>query len=72
MMVGIGGGLGDLGGKAFRIGHMGDMNAPMLYAALAAVESTLGYLDVPYKAGGVTAAVEHVTAYKKTNGPTTF
>ncbi len=72
MMVGIGGGLGDLGGKAFRIGHMGDMNAPMLYAAIAAVESTLDYLDVPYKAGGVTAAIAHVTAYKKANGPTTF
>lgn len=72
MMVGLGGGLGDLGGKAFRIGHMGDMNAPMLYAALAAVESTLNYLDVPYTPGGVSAAVEHVTAYKKANGPTTF
>ena len=72
MMAGIGGGLGDLGGKAFRIGHMGDTNAPMLYAAIAAVESTLGYLDVPYTPGGVTAAIEHVTAYKKANGPTTF
>jgi alanine-glyoxylate transaminase/serine-glyoxylate transaminase/serine-pyruvate transaminase len=72
MMVGLGGGLGALGGKAFRIGHMGDMNAPMLYAALAAVESTLGYLDVPYTPGGVTAAVEHITAYKKAHGQTTF
>mgnify|MGYP001628313700 FL=1 len=72
MMVGIGGGLGDLGGKAFRIGHMGDMNAPLLYAAIASVESRLGYLDIPYTPGGVTAALEHVTAYKKANGPTTF
>ena len=72
MMAGIGGGLGQLGGKAFRIGHMGDMNAPMLYAALGAVESTLDYLDIPYTPGGVTAAVQHVTAFKKTNAPTTF
>jgi len=72
MMVGLGGGLGALNGVAFRIGHMGDMNAPMLYAAIAAVESTLSFLDVPYTPGGVTAAVEHVTAYKKANGPTTF
>ncbi len=72
MMVGLGGGLGALNGKAFRIGHMGDMNAPMLYAAIAAVESTLAFLDVPYTPGGVTAAVDHVTAYKKANGPTTF
>ncbi len=72
MMVGLGGGLGQLGGTAFRIGHMGDMNAPMLYGALASVESTLNYLDVPYTPGGVTAAVEYVTAYKKANGATTF
>ena len=72
MLVGLGGGLGKLNGEAFRIGHMGDTNAPMVYAALASVESTLAYLDVPYTPGGVTAAVEHVTAYKKANGPTTF
>lgn len=72
MMVGLGGGLGALSGKAFRIGHMGDMNAPMLYAALAAVETTLGVLDVPYEPGGVSAAVEHVVAAKKRMGGTSF
>lgn len=72
MLAGIGGGLGVFGGRAFRIGHMGDMNAPMLYACLGAVEATLAYLDVPHAAGGVTAAVQHVAAYKKAHGPTTF
>ena len=72
MMAGIGGGLGAFGGRAFRIGHMGDMNAPMLYACLGAVEATLAYLDVPHSPGGVTAAVLHVADYKKTHGPTTF
>jgi len=72
MLAGIGGGLGAFNGRAFRIGHMGDMNAPMLYAALGAVEATLAYLDVPHNPGGVTAAVGHVAAYKKTHGPTTF
>ena len=72
MLAGVGGGLGVFGGKAFRIGHMGDMNAPMLYACLGAVEATLCYLDVPHVAGGVTAAVRHVAEYKKTHGSTTF
>lgn len=72
MLSGIGGGLGVFDGKAFRIGHMGDMNATMLYACLSAVEATLSYLDVPHTPGGVTAAIEHVVQYKKTHGPTTF
>ena len=72
MMTGIAGGLGQLKGHAFRIGHMGDMNAPMLYAALGSVEATLNYLDVPYTPGGVTAAITHIAEYKKANGPTTF
>ena len=60
MLAGVGGGLGVFGGRAFRIGHMGDMNAPMLYACLAAVEATFVYLDVPHTPGGVTAAVKHI------------
>ena len=73
MMVGLGGGLGDLTGKAFRIGHMGDINAPMLFAALASVEATLNYLDVKFAPGGVTAAIEHVAQSKKTGvGPFSY
>lgn len=73
MMAALGGGLGKFNGEAFRIGHMGDMNAPMLYGTLAAVESTLGYLDIPHASGGVTAAIEHVTQAKKTGeGPFTY
>jgi alanine-glyoxylate transaminase/serine-glyoxylate transaminase/serine-pyruvate transaminase len=73
MMTGLGGGLGLFDGKAFRIAHMGDINAPMLYGALGAVESTLGYLNIPHASGGITAAVEHVTKAKKTgSGPFTY
>jgi alanine-glyoxylate transaminase/serine-glyoxylate transaminase/serine-pyruvate transaminase len=73
MMVALGGGLGDLNGKAFRIGHMGDINAPMLYAALSAVESTLGYLNIKYGSGGVTAAINHITETKKNqSGPFSY
>ena len=72
-MVGLGGGLGILTGKAFRIGHMGDINAPMLFAALASVEATLNYLDVKFSPGGVTAAIEHVAQSKKTGvGPFSY
>ena len=73
MMVGLGGGLGILTGRAFRIGHMGDINAPMLFAALASVEATLNYLDVKFAPGGVTAAIEHVAQSKKTGvGPFSY
>ena len=69
MMVGLGGGLGNLAGKAFRIGHMGDINAPMLYAALASIEATFSYLNIKYGAGGVTAAIDHVAHSKKKGTP---
>jgi alanine-glyoxylate transaminase/serine-glyoxylate transaminase/serine-pyruvate transaminase len=72
MLVGLGGGLGALAGKAFRIGHMGDMNAPMLFGALASVEGTLAHMGVPYTSGGVSKAVEFVVDAKKRLGETTF
>ena len=58
MMTALGGGLADFAGRAFRIGHLGDMNETMLLAALAAVETSLAVLDVPYERGGVTAAID--------------
>jgi len=64
----LGGGLRNLSGKAFRIGHMGDMNEPMLYGALASVEATFAYLDVPYTPGGVTKAIEYLVECRKRGG----
>ena len=73
MMVGLGGGLGNLAGRAFRVGHMGDMNAPMLFAALASIEATFRYLDIKFAPGGVTAAIEHVAQSKKVGtGPFSY
>mgnify|MGYP003327297877 FL=1 len=73
MMVGLGGGLGNLAGRAFRVGHMGDMNAPMLFAALASIEVTFRYLDIKFAPGGVTAAIEHVAQSKKVGkGPFSY
>ena len=60
--VSVAGGLEPLFGKVFRIGHLGDLNEPMLVGALAAVEMALGRADVPHGKGGVQAAVEYLGA----------
>ena len=54
------GGLGPLAGRAFRIGHMGDINAAMLLGALAGVEAALRVQGIPIGAGGVQRAIEHL------------
>ncbi len=56
----LGIGLGDLSGKAFRIAHMGYINAPMLLGTLGAVEMGLKALGIPHGSGGVQAAVEYL------------
>ena len=55
--VSIATGLGKTMGKAFRIGHMGHINEPMIIGALAGVEATLSICGIPHEAGGVDAAV---------------
>ncbi len=58
--VSLGGGLDRLGGRVFRIGHMGDLNEPMLLGALAAVEMALELAGVPHGKGGVAAAMDYL------------
>jgi alanine-glyoxylate transaminase/serine-glyoxylate transaminase/serine-pyruvate transaminase len=53
-------GIGDLSGRAFRIAHMGHVNAPMVIGALGAIEMGLGALGIPHGRGGVQAAVEYL------------
>jgi len=60
--VSLGYGLGPLDGKAFRIGHMGWINEPMVLGALGAVEMAMQACGVPYRKGGVTAAVDSLAA----------
>ncbi len=55
--VSLGGGLGKLNGRVFRIGHMGDLNEPMILGALTAVEMSLRINGVPHGKGGVEAAM---------------
>jgi alanine-glyoxylate transaminase / serine-glyoxylate transaminase / serine-pyruvate transaminase len=55
----LGSGLSELAGKVFRIGHLGDMNALTLAAALAGVEMALADAGIPVTLGrGVGAALE--------------
>lgn len=58
--ISLGAGLGEVAGKVFRIGHLGDMNALTLAGALAGVEMALADAGVPIRLGsGVGAALSH-------------
>jgi len=54
----LGVGIGELSGKAFRIAHMGHVNAPMILGILGVVEVGLEALQIPHGKGGVQAAIE--------------
>ncbi|HUL10046.1 MAG TPA: aminotransferase class V-fold PLP-dependent enzyme [Candidatus Acidoferrum sp.] len=56
VVVGIG--IGALNGKAFRIAHMGHVNAPMLLGTLAVIETGLVAVGIPHGKGGVQAAID--------------
>ncbi len=60
--VSLGGGLGPLQGRVFRIGHMGDLNEPMILGSIAAVEMALELTGVPHGKGGVTAAMDYLVS----------
>lgn len=55
--VSLGGGLGRLESKAFRIGHMGDINEPLILGALGSVEAALRACGIPHSSGGVETAI---------------
>jgi alanine-glyoxylate transaminase / serine-glyoxylate transaminase / serine-pyruvate transaminase len=54
----LGVGIGELHGQAFRIAHMGHINAPMILGTLGVIEVGLGALDIPHGAGGTKAAID--------------
>jgi alanine-glyoxylate transaminase / serine-glyoxylate transaminase / serine-pyruvate transaminase len=58
----IGAGIGDLSGKAFRIAHMGHVNAPMVLGVLGVAEVALNALNIPHGAGGTEAAIKSLGA----------
>ncbi len=53
----LGHGIGELSGKAFRIAHMGHVNAPMILGTLSVIEMALGALRIPHGRGGAQAAI---------------
>jgi len=54
----LGAGFGKMKGRAFRIAHMGHINAPMVLGTLGVIEMGLNALGIPHGKGGVQAAVE--------------
>jgi len=54
----LGVGIGELAGQAFRIAHMGHINAPMILGTLGVIEVGLGALDIPHGEGGTKAAID--------------
>ncbi len=53
----LGQGLGPLAGKVFRIGHLGDLNEPMVLGALATMELAMRDAGLAHQSGGIDAAL---------------
>lgn len=56
----LGNGLGKVADKVFRIGHLGDFNDLMLMGTLAGVEMGLKIAGIPFRKGGVEAAMDYL------------
>jgi alanine-glyoxylate transaminase/serine-glyoxylate transaminase/serine-pyruvate transaminase len=57
----LGVGIGELAGQAFRIAHMGHINAPMILGTLGVIEVGLNALDIPHGRGGTEAAIQYLS-----------
>jgi alanine-glyoxylate transaminase/serine-glyoxylate transaminase/serine-pyruvate transaminase len=60
--ISYGASFGALAGKYFRIGHLGDINDAMLMGGLSVTEMALELFGVPFKKGGVQAAMASLVA----------
>jgi alanine-glyoxylate transaminase/serine-glyoxylate transaminase/serine-pyruvate transaminase len=60
--ISYGASFGRYSGKYFRIGHLGDLNDGTLMGALATTEMALALADIPYRKGGVQAAVDYLAS----------
>jgi alanine-glyoxylate transaminase/serine-glyoxylate transaminase/serine-pyruvate transaminase len=56
----LGNGLGQLKGRVFRIGHLGDFGPLSLIGTLGGVEMGLRQAGVPHQPGGVQAAIDYL------------
>jgi alanine-glyoxylate transaminase/serine-glyoxylate transaminase/serine-pyruvate transaminase len=66
--VTLGSGIGELSGKAFRIAHMGHVNAPMVIGTLSAIEMALAANHIPHGSSGVAAAIAHLASKTSVHG----
>ncbi len=60
----LGNGLGILADKVFRIGHLGDFHDLMVTGTLSGVEMGLAAAGIPFRAGGVQAAMDYLQGNK--------
>lgn len=65
LSVAFGAGLGRLQGRALRIGHLGDLNEPMILGALGALEAGMRILGVPHGDGALAAAAAHLAEARR-------
>jgi alanine-glyoxylate transaminase/serine-glyoxylate transaminase/serine-pyruvate transaminase len=60
--ISYGASFGQYAGKYFRIGHLGDINDGTLIGALGITEMALAAASIPFKKGGVQAAVDYLAS----------
>ncbi len=60
--VAIAGGLGPQTGRAFRIGHLGDLNPAMILGCLAGVEAAMTVQSIPFGRDGTQKAISCLAA----------
>jgi alanine-glyoxylate transaminase / serine-glyoxylate transaminase / serine-pyruvate transaminase len=65
----LGAGLNKVADKIFRIGHLGDTNDLTVLGALSGVEMGLELAGIPYKKGGVQAAMDVIAAHHARKQP---
>jgi alanine-glyoxylate transaminase/serine-glyoxylate transaminase/serine-pyruvate transaminase len=60
--IAYGASFGPFAAKYFRIGHLGDVNDGTLIGALAVTEMALALAGIPFKKGGVQAAMDYIVS----------
>lgn len=65
----LGAGLNKIADQIFRIGHLGDTNDLTIMGALAGVEMGFELAGIPYKKGGVQAAMDVIAAHHSAKQP---
>ncbi|KAI9016180.1 serine--glyoxylate transaminase [Hyaloraphidium curvatum] len=68
MGVSLGASMGRIAGKVFRIGHLGDLNEPMVLGTLGVIEAAFLVNKFPITPGGVTAAAEYFASCRDKSG----